>query len=67
MDFLSNLRSKKISESGVWISDEEVLNCGCCGVRFSLLIRKHHCRVSDGAATRGRTGAACVRHGRRDV
>ena len=47
MDFLRGFQSKKTSEAGVWISDEEVLNCGCCGVKFSLLIRKHHCRVSN--------------------
>ena len=46
MDFFTSFRSKKTSEAGVWIQDDDVENCGCCGLRFALLIRKHHCRVS---------------------
>lgn len=45
MDFLNFHKSKKTSESGIWISDEEADNCACCGTRFNLIIRKHHCRV----------------------
>lgn len=45
MSWLSSLTgSKKTSEAGVWIADEDVSNCYCCGVGFSLMIRKHHCR-----------------------
>lgn len=36
--------SKKTSEAGVWIPDEEVLGCMQCKGKFSLLNRKHHCR-----------------------
>jgi hypothetical protein len=39
------LRSKKTSESGVWVNDEDVDTCFCCAVKFSFSIRKHHCRV----------------------
>lgn len=47
MDSLFSLhRSKKTSESGVWIDDTEAENCACCGIKFNFLIRKHHCRVS---------------------
>ena len=45
MEFFTSFRSKKTSEAGVWIQDDDVENCGCCGIKFALLIRKHHCRV----------------------
>nr|NP_001041461.1 zinc finger protein 6 [Ciona intestinalis]XP_009860813.1 zinc finger protein 6 isoform X1 [Ciona intestinalis]FAA00159.1 TPA: zinc finger protein [Ciona intestinalis] len=28
-----------------WISDDDVTNCGSCDQKFSLTLRKHHCRV----------------------
>jgi hypothetical protein len=31
--------------AGQWVDDAEVENCYCCGVKFSFVIRKHHCRV----------------------
>eukprot|EP00750_Incisomonas_marina_P029158 INCI7058.1.p1 GENE.INCI7058.1~~INCI7058.1.p1 ORF type:complete len:710 (-),score=185.17 INCI7058.1:78-2207(-) len=28
-----------------WVNDKEVDNCQCCDRRFSLTVRKHHCRM----------------------
>jgi hypothetical protein len=45
MDLLLSMRgSKKTSEAGVWVADDEVKVCMCCKASFGLFIRKHHCR-----------------------
>ena len=45
MDLLLSMRgSKKTSEAGVWVADDEVKACMCCKASFGLFIRKHHCR-----------------------
>jgi hypothetical protein len=43
-EMFGGFRSKKTSESGVWVSDQEVKECPLCNRAFSLLVRKHHCR-----------------------
>jgi hypothetical protein len=42
MDFFRS--SKKTSEAGIWIADEEVKNCMICKASFGLFKRRHHCR-----------------------
>jgi hypothetical protein len=44
MDLFSVRLSKKTSEAGVWINDQEVADCMICHVRYTLLVRRHHCR-----------------------
>jgi hypothetical protein len=45
MESILGLRgSKKTSESGVWVNDEDVKNCMVCKAGFGMLTRKHHCR-----------------------
>ena len=42
MDFFRS--SKKTSEAGIWIADEEVKNCMICKATFGMFKRRHHCR-----------------------
>lgn len=28
-----------------WVPDADVTNCGQCGIKFTLFVRKHHCRA----------------------
>jgi hypothetical protein len=39
------LRSKRTSESGSWAEDASATECSNCSKAFTLLHRRHHCRV----------------------
>lgn len=41
---LAKHRSKKQSETGDWVRDEESDHCLLCEVKFTLTKRRHHCR-----------------------
>ena len=49
---LTHPAQKKISSKGpAWVPDKDVSECANCGFEFSLFIRKHHCRCSNGNAS----------------
>jgi hypothetical protein len=37
-----NIESRRISK---WVGDESVIKCFKCAVEFSLILRRHHCRL----------------------
>lgn len=39
-----NISSQFVNEFGEWEKDENVTQCLSCGIKFSFLVRRHHCR-----------------------